>query len=276
MKIDSHQHFWKYDPIRDSWIDDSMETIRRDFFPDDLEGSLEQNGIDGCVAVQADQTEEETEFLLQLASENNFIKGVVGWVDLCASNISERLGHFSKNPYFKGVRHILQAEHNDFMLQKSFQHGIEQLKQFDLSYDILVFPNQLKNSIALVERFPEQRFVLDHLGKPNIKDGEMDNWKADIEALAKHPNVYCKLSGMVTEADWNNWKPHDIYPYIDEIINAFDTNRIMYGSDWPVCLLAGKYDEVFGIVKEYIGHLTKDEQNNILGGAATSFYKLSA
>nr|WP_299074389.1 amidohydrolase family protein [uncultured Allomuricauda sp.] len=276
MKIDSHQHFWKYDPIRDSWIDDSMETIRRDFFPDDLEDLLEQNGIDGCVAVQADQSEEETEFLLQLASENNFIKGVVGWVDLCASNVSERLGHFSKNPYFKGVRHILQAENNDFMLQKSFQHGIEQLKQFDLSYDILVFPNQLKNSIALVERFPEQRFVLDHLGKPNIKDGEMDNWKANIEALAEYPNVYCKLSGMVTEADWNNWKSHDIYPYIEKIINAFGADRIMYGSDWPVCLLAGKYDEVFGIVKEYIGQLTKDEQNNILGGAATSFYKLSA
>ncbi|KQC29561.1 amidohydrolase family protein [Flagellimonas eckloniae] len=276
MKIDSHQHFWKYDPIRDSWIDDSMETIRRDFFPDDLEDLLEQNGIDGCVAVQADQSEKETEFLLHLANENNFIKGVVGWVDLCASNVSERLGHFSKNPYFKGVRHILQAENNDFMLQKSFQHGIEQLKQFDLSYDILVFPNQLKNSIALVERFPEQRFVLDHLGKPNIKDGEMDNWRADIEALAKHPNVYCKLSGMVTEADWNNWKPHDIYPYIEKIINAFGTDRIMYGSDWPVCLLAGKYDEVFGIVKEYIRQLTKDEQNNILGGAAASFYKLSA
>ncbi|MEO9511261.1 MAG: amidohydrolase family protein [Flavobacteriaceae bacterium] len=276
MKIDSHQHFWKYDPVRDNWIDASMEAIRRDFLPDDLERILQQSGIDGCVAVQADQSEQETEFLLQLAKENSFIKGVVGWVDLCASNVSERLEHFSRNSHFKGVRHILQAENNDFMLQKCFQHGIAQLKQFDLSYDILVFSKQLRNCITLVKNFPDQRFVLDHLGKPNIKDGELNDWKADIRELAECPNVYCKLSGMVTEADWNHWKPQDIYPYIEEIINAFGTDRIMYGSDWPVCLLAGQYTEIFEIVNDYIGQLTPDEQKAIMGDTAANFYKLSA
>lgn len=276
MKIDSHQHFWKYDPIRDSWIDASMENLRRDFLPDDLEGLLKQNGIDGCIAVQADQSEEETEFLLQLTKENSFIKGVVGWVDLCAPNVSKRLDYFSKNPHFKGVRHILQAENEDFMLQESFQHGMAQLKQFDLSYDILVFPNQLKNSIILIERFLYQRFVVDHLAKPYIKDRKIDEWKADIYALAKYPNVYCKLSGMVTEADWNNWKPNEIYPYIDVILSAFGPERIMYGSDWPVCLLAGQYNEVLGIVEDYIIKLTEDEQKAIMGNTAINFYKLSA
>lgn len=274
MKVDSHQHFWKYDPVRDSWIDASMETIRRDFFPEDLEGILRENDIDGCVAVQADQSEKETGFLLELAAKHSFVKGVVGWVDLCSSEVGNRLEFFSKKPLFKGVRHILQAEKEDFMLQKTFQHGISQLQVFDLSYDILVFPHQLENVIRLVQHFPDQRFVLDHLAKPYIKDGKIDDWKTNIGSLAKYQNVYCKLSGMVTEADWSNWKSHEIYPYIEVALNAFGAERVMYGSDWPVCLLAGHYKEVLEIVVDYIDELSPAEQKAILGGTAVDFYKL--
>ena len=274
MTIDSHQHFWKFDPVRDAWIDDSMEVIRKDFLPKDLQPILEQNTIDGCIAVQADQSEEETEFLLNLASENTFIKGVVGWVDLRADKVEDRLAHFSKNNLLKGIRHIVQVEANDFMLRKDFQNGIGKLEQFNLTYDILVFPPQLKTSIALVNKFPNQKFVLDHIAKPFIKDGKIEGWKQDIKELAKAPNIYCKVSGMVTEADLKHWKPSDFTPYLDVVFEAFGTDRILYGSDWPVSLLAAQYEEQLNIVKAYINGFSLEEQQKVMGLNAIKFYNL--
>lgn len=274
MRIDSHQHFWNYHPVKHSWIDNSMEVLRRDFMPTELQDVLMEKNITGCVAVQADQTEAETIFLLDLAAKHTFIKGVVGWVDLCEYNVAERLAHFATASAFKGVRHILQSEPDDFMLENAFCNGIAQLEEFNLSYDILVFPNQLKNTVKLVERFPEQRFVLDHLAKPYIKDGKIATWKTDIENLAKHKNVHCKASGMVTEADVLNWDESDLKPYMDVVFEAFGTNRIMFGSDWPVCLLAGNYSRVLSVMENYIKQFTDEEQGMIMGKNAIDFYAL--
>ncbi|MFT6795071.1 MAG: L-fuconolactonase [Maribacter sp.] len=274
MRIDSHQHFWDYHPVKHSWIDNAMEVLRRDFMPDEFQDVLMEKNMTGCVAVQAEQSEAETSFLLNVAAKHTFIKGVVGWVDLCEPKVAERLAYFATDSAFKGVRHILQSEPDDFMLGKAFCNGIAQLEQFNLSYDILVFPNQLKNTVKLVERFPEQRFVLDHLAKPYIKDGKISLWKTDIEILAKHKNVYCKVSGMVTEADVLNWKENDFKPYMDVVFEAFGTNRIMFGSDWPVCLLAGDYSRVLSLTENYIRQFTNEEHHMIMGKNATDFYAL--
>ncbi len=239
MKIDSHQHFWKFDPDRDVWIDDNKAKIARDFLPKDFELLLKENELDGCVAVQANQSEEETRFLLYLAERYHFVKGVVGWVDLCADNLPQRLAHFSKNPFFKGVRHILQAEKEGYMLQDVFIKGIGQLKDFNLTYDILVYPHQFKESIQLVEKNPDQPFVLDHLAKPYIKEKKIEKWALDMIQLATYKNVSCKISGMITEADWNHWLASDFKDYLSVVFKAFGEDRLMFGSDWPVCLLAG-------------------------------------
>jgi len=274
MRIDSHQHFWKFDPVRDSWINDTMTSIRRDFLPKDLAPLFEANNIDGCIAVQADQSEKETEFLLQLASENEFIKGVVGWVDLCNPDVGQQLKSYSNNDYFKGVRHILQAEEADFMLSAEFQRGISCLTELNLSYDLLIFPHQIPSTIRLVEVNPEQRFIVDHLAKPPIKSGEIIAWKKDITALAAHKNVYCKLSGMLTEADWNSWKPEDFRPYFDVVLEAFGVERLVYGSDWPVCLLAGTYDQALAVIETYLEALPTEARQAIMGGNAARFYNL--
>lgn len=274
MRIDSHQHFWKFDPVRDSWIDSSMQKIARDFLPQDLKPLLSQSQMEGCVAVQADQSETETQFLLDLAGKNTFIKGVVGWVDLRADDLSERLDFFSKNPLFKGVRHILQDEKEGFMMQDSFLRGIRQLKNFNLTYDLLVFPHQLEEAIALVKKNPDQLFVLDHLAKPYIKDQKIEDWAKHIKVLAKHKNVYCKLSGMVTEADWNHWRAQDFEKYLPVALETFGSDRLMFGSDWPVCLLAGSYQHVVQIIELFVKKLKPVEQNKIMGENARSFYKL--
>lgn len=274
MKIDAHQHFWKYDAIRDAWIDDSMKVIRRDFLPQDLTPILKLNSIDGCVAVQASQSEIETEFLLDLAQNNPFIKGVIGWVDLRKENIEERLAYYSKNNKLKGVRHIVQGEAVDFMLRADFQNGISKLAKFNLTYDILVFPTQLEAAITLVNKFPNQKFVIDHIAKPYIKKGAIDDWKIAITELVKAPNVFCKVSGMVTEADFKNWKPLDFKPYLDVVFEAFGIDRIMYGSDWPVCLLASDYESQFAIIQNYVKTFSVDEKLKIFGGNAIQFYDL--
>lgn len=274
MRIDSHQHFWKFDPIRDAWIDASMEKIARDFLPEDLKPLLDQSKIDGCVAVQADQSETETEFLLDLAGRYDFVKGVVGWVDLRSPQLSERLEHYCNNSFFKGVRHIVQAEKDGFMLQESFLKGIQQLKDFNLTFDILIFPHQLEEAVALVKKNPEQAFVLDHIAKPYIKDKKIDQWAKHINQLAAHQNVYCKLSGLLTEADWNHWQEEDFTAYLTVIMEAFGTDRLMYGSDWPVCLLAGSYPHVVRIVENFISSLSTDDQKKIMGQNAHHFYNL--
>ena len=275
MVIDSHQHFWKYDPVRYSWIDDSMKILRQDFLPSDLGPILQENGVGGCIAVQADQSERETEFLLELAGENEFIKGVVGWVDLKAEGVSKRLAHYSQNEKLKGVRHIVQEEPDpEFMLRKDFQNGIRHLAEFGLTYDILVYPNQLAATVLLSSAFPEQKFVLDHIAKPRISEGLDDQWVNNIKELALNPNVSCKVSGMVTETTNFQWQQEDFYPFIDVVLDAFGWRRIMYGSDGPVCLLSGNYKEVITIVTDYISKLPDNERAGIMGLNAINFYSL--
>lgn len=274
-RIDAHQHFWQFDPVRDAWIDDSMQVIRRDFLPEDLQPILASNSIDGCIAVQADQSETETAFLLNLAAENTCIKGVVGWVDLLANNLTERLAYFSKNPLFKGIRHIAQGEADDFLMRKDVQQGIGQLEQFGLTYDILVYAHQLPAAIDLVHQFPNQAFVLDHIAKPKISEGLNEEWKANIKKLATFPNVHCKLSGMVTETTGFQWKYSHFRPFMEVILAEFGINRVLYGSDWPVCLLAAKYEEQLAIVQEYITTFSVYEQAKIMGGNAIDFYNLA-
>lgn len=274
MRIDSHQHFWQYEPIKHSWIDDEMANIRKDFLPEDLAPILKVNEVDACVAVQADQTEDETNFLIGLARKYSFIKGIVGWVDLRAHNIEERLAHFKQEPVVKGFRHVLQGEEPSFMLQPSFKNGISQLKSFNFTYDLLLFPQHLKAAIELVKENPDQAFVIDHISKPYIKKGIIEGWKQDIQSISQFPNVYVKVSGMVTEADYKNWQKEDFTPYLDVITEAFGTDRIMFGSDWPVCLVAAAYSEMQSIPKEYYATFTSLEQENIFGLNAQRFYNL--
>ncbi len=274
--IDAHQHFWQYDPIRDTWIDETMGVLKKDFFPMDLKPVLDKNRVSGCVAVQADQSENETDFLLDIAHRNPFVKGVVGWVDLLSENVDERLSHFSNNPLFKGVRHIVQAEPEGFMLRSDFQRGLAQLRTHNLTYDILIHSHQLQEARELVATFDEQPFILDHLAKPNIKEGHWDTWNKNITELAKFPNVYCKLSGMVTEAVWNHWAIDDFKPYIETIFECFGPDRVIFGSDWPVCLLSGSYLETLTIVDFYTRLLSDWEKAKIMGGNAIRVYNLEA
>ena len=274
-RIDAHQHFWKFNPIRDSWITDEMAVIKKDFFPDDLKSVLQQNGFDGCIAVQASQSEEETDFLILLSRQHDFIKAVVGWVDLQAPDITDRLDQYKSFPVLKGFRHVLQGEpQRDLMLNPNFKRGIAALQQYDFTYDILIFPDQIKFSTELVASFPEQKFVIDHIAKPYIKRKEIDDWKIDIEKIAKHENVYCKISGMVTEADWKTWKKEDFKPYLDVVVGAFGINRILFGSDWPVCLVAASYEKMLEIVNEYFAAFSKEEQEQFFGLNAIRFYNL--
>lgn len=275
LKIDAHQHFWKFDPIRDGWITDEMKAIRQDFLPQDLEPLLRENGFDGCVVVQSDQTEEENDFQLNNAEEFPFIKGVVGWVDLQAENIEDKLSHFSKFHKLKGFRHVLQGESDRaLMLRPAFKRGVSKLKLFDFTYDILIFKDQLSYARELVSEFPDQPFVLDHLAKPDIRTGSIQEWKKYIRELAEHENVSCKISGLVTEADWKNWKSEDFKPYLDVVVAAFGPNRIMFGSDWPVCQVAASYKQVADLVKDYFSAFTSNEQALFFGGNASKFYRL--
>tara|TARA_X000000950_G_scaffold121544_2_gene152420 strand:+ start:17922 stop:18746 length:825 start_codon:yes stop_codon:yes gene_type:complete len=274
VRIDSHQHFWKFDPVRDAWIDESMLNIKRDFLPKDLQSILKKNKIDGCVAIQADQSTEETRFLLDHSAKNRFIKGVVGWVDLCDQKVGDTLNDYAKNPLFKGVRHIVQAEGKGFMLRDDFQRGIAQLKDFDLTYDILIYPNQLEEAITLVNKNPDQAFVLDHMAKPYIKDKKIIDWSEAILTLGSFKNVYCKLSGFVTEGNWKSWEKSDFQDYLEIVLKAFGVDRLMFGSDWPVCLLAAEYSQVLEIIEDFLIPLSDADKNKIMGGNAYKFYKL--
>lgn len=274
MKIDAHQHFWKYDPVEYDWIDDSMSLLKKDFLPEHLTTELSNCGFDGCIAVQARQTEEESHFLLDLARQNKFIKGVVGWVDLRNNKIHERLEILSKNKLLKGIRHIVQSEPDDFMLKKDFQNGISVLKQFNLTYDILIYPRQLNSAIELVNHFPDQHFVIDHIAKPSIKEQKIESWKSGIMELALAPNVFCKISGLVTEADRKYWEPEDFTSYLDVIFDVFSIDHLMVGSDWPVCLLAAGYKQVMVIIEDYIRNFSKEDVAKLFGGNAIRFYDL--
>ncbi|MBL6830388.1 MAG: amidohydrolase family protein [Pirellulales bacterium] len=276
MRVDAHQHFWRYDPAEYDWIGEGMERLARNYLPADLAPLLTAEGIAGSVAVQARQTIEETRWLLGLAAKHPAILGVVGWVDLRSSEVGEQLREFAANPRFVGVRHVVQNEPDvRFLLGEAFVGGLRQLHGFGLTYDLLLFPPQLPAAVELAGMMPEQPFVLDHLAKPLIKPGILDPWQADLRALARHPNVSCKLSGLVTEAAWQGWKRADFAPYLEVALEAFGPKRLMLGSDWPVCLLAAEYPDVVGIVTDFIARLSDSEQALILGSTASRFYGLT-
>jgi L-fuconolactonase len=274
-KIDAHQHFWKFEPVKDSWINSEMKVIQKDFLPEDLAPVLLKNGFEGCIVIQSDQSEKENFFQLKNAQNFDFIKGIVGWVDLQDKNIEERLQYYSQFKKMKGFRHLLQDEpQRDKMLQPLFRNGIRLLKQYNFTYDILVLPDQLQYIPAFVAAFPDQSFIIDHIAKPNIKEHEIDSWKKEITSIAKFENVYCKISGMVTEANWNNWKKEDFKLYMDVVLESFGTKRLVFGSDWPVCLLAASYTEVLGVVEDYFSAFSKAEQAQFFTLNAANFYKL--
>ncbi|WP_340032865.1 amidohydrolase family protein [Paenibacillus sp. FSL K6-1122] len=276
MKLDAHQHFWEYNVAEYGWIGEEMKVIRQSFLPKDLEPLLIQSGLEGCIAVQARQSLTETEWLLQLADRHECIKGVVGWVDLCSDEVRNQLELFASNPYLKGVRHVIQDEPDlKYVLREDFQRGISLLKEYDLAYDLLVSKEQLPYAVELVKTFPEQRFVLDHLAKPDIKSGILSPWKEALESLAAQPNAYCKLSGMVTEADWANWTPKDFTAYLNIAIEAFGAQRLMFGSDWPVSNVSATYSEVYGLINSHINALHILDQQMILGGTCAAFYQIS-
>ena len=273
MRIDSHQHFWRYDVQQYGWMQPDWP-IRRDLLPADLAPLLAQNGFSGSVAVQARQCLDENRFLLGLADEFPQVRGVVGWVDLLSDRAEEQLTQFAAHPKFVGVRHVVQDEPDDFMLRSDFLRGIAALRQFKLTYDILIFPRQLPAAIKLVERFPEQPFVLDHIGKPPIREGILSPWREQMRLLAGFPNVYCKVSGMVTEAHWSTWKPDDFIPYFDVVFEAFSVKRLMYGSDWPVSLLAASYQQAWQLASDYVALMSEPDQDAFFGGNAAAFYGL--
>jgi len=274
MTIDAHQHFWRYDPARDAWITDAMSLLKRDFLPEQLEPELAANGMDATVVVQVDQSEEETLFLLDLAERSERIAGVVGWVDLRAPGIEERLRFYSQYKKLRGFRHIAQSEPDGYLVGPDFTRGISLLREFGFVYDILIYPRQLPAAIDLVARFPDQRFVVDHLAKPLIKDGIREPWESYIRTIAQNANVFCKVSGLVTEADWQRWTPEDIRPYLDVAFEALGPERLMFGSDWPVCLLAANYRRVKEVLESYVDQHAAQRKENIFGGNAIRFYGL--
>lgn len=273
--LDAHQHFWNYNAVRDAWITEDMAAIRRDFTPEDLFRVLRENGVAGSVAVQADPSENETAFLVDIADRHDFVKGVVGWVDLADAGAGRRLAFYHRTaPCVKGFRHIVQGEADDFLDGTQFSEGVARLAAYDYSYDILIYPRQLPAALRFVDRFPGQRFVIDHLAKPDIRSGVREPWEKLIREMAAHPGVYCKLSGMVTEADWRHWKPEDLTPYLDVIFDAFGPDRLMFGSDWPVCLVAATYEQVIGTVAGYAKAFGGEAHAAVMGGNAARFYRL--
>lgn len=277
MYIDAHQHFWIYNSVEFDWIDDSMAVLRRDFLPEHLKSELESSDFHGSVAVQTRQSLEETRWLLKLAERTPSILGVVGWADLRSPDIRAQLKDLARNPKLVGIRHIVQSEPDDrFLLQPDFLRGISALEEFDLAYDILIYTRHLPVAAEFVERFPRQRFVLDHLAKPPIRSGNIDSWARGIRRLAEFQNVFCKLSGLVTEADWQHWKPEQIAPFLDVAFESFGPQRLMIGSDWPVCLVAASYSGTVQVVKTYLLSQKPENRDSVLGGNAQRFWRLKA
>jgi L-fuconolactonase len=272
--IDTHQHFWSYDPKIHDWINEDMKVIRKDFLPADLAPILKENNVDGCIAVQADQTDTETQILIREANQNSFIKGVVGWVNLKDKEIEEKLEEYSNETNLKGFRHIIQAEPKGFMLDASFQKGLSALAKYNYTYDLLIYETQLAEANTLIKQLPELPIVIDHIAKPNIKKGDSDDWKKEIKAIAQYPNLYCKISGMATEAHWDTWTMDTLKPYIDTVVEAFGTERIMFGSDWPVCLVASSYEKWLKGLQNYFNTFSIDEQASFFANNAIKFYKL--
>jgi L-fuconolactonase len=276
MRIDAHQHFWIYNQREYDWIDETMASIRRDFLPADLGPELEDAGFAGSVVVQVRQTLEETRWLLELAENNPFVLGVVGWVDLRSPRLYQDLQSFAGKSKLVGIRHIVQSEPDDFLLHADFLRGISMLQEFDLAYDLLIYTKHLPLAAEFVKRFPRQRFVLDHLAKPPIRSGTIDLWARGMRELASFPNVHAKVSGLVTEADWQRWKPEDLRPYLDIAFESFGAKRLMIGSDWPVCTVAASYGRVVNLVKDYMSGYTAEQREAVFGGNAANFWRLKS
>jgi len=274
MIIDTHVHFWKYDKVRDAWITNDMKILKQDYVPAHLIPTLKRNDVDGCVAVQAGQSEYETHFLVELAKTHHEIKGVVGWVDLLNKNLEERLQFFSQYNIIKGWRHVVQSEPDDFLLRADFQHGIRALAPYNYTYDILIYHYQLKPALEFVSKFPDQKFVIDHCAKPDIGKKDIEEWKKSINEIARHTNVYCKLSGLLTETRWKQWSPADFYPYLDTVFEAFGTDRLMFGSDWPVMLLSGIYVQWKSLLEKYMENFVEEDRLKVFGENAIEFYNL--
>ena len=273
--IDSHIHFWKYNKLKDAWITDEMKLLQNDFLPQHLQPVLKENKIDGVIAVQADQSENETKFLLELATENTIIKGIVGWVDLQNENLENKLVYYSKYNIIKGFRHIVQGEPDGFLQNKRFLNGIKALQFFRFTYDILVYENQLKEAIEFVNKFPGQKFIIDHCAKPSIKNNRIKEWRSMINEIAKNKNVYCKLSGLITEAEWAMWNEKDFYPYLDVVFEVFGTDRLLFGSDWPVMLLSGTYSKWKNLLENYMNIFSQQEKQKVFDKNAIKFYNLN-
>lgn len=275
MIVDAHNHFWKYDAQQYSWISDEIAPLKNDFYPAALKLEMDKNDVHASVAIQARHNEFDTTFLLEQAEINPFILGVVGWLDLTRADVEQSLDWYVRFPKLVGLRHLIPDEADDqFMLRKDFMEGVALLKEYELAYDLLLTEQHLPQAIQFMENFPDQKMVLDHLAKPLIKAGKLEPWATYIKELAQHENLYCKLSGLVTEANWNNWQEADIYPYLDIVFEAFGPSRLMYGSDWPVCLLASNYTRVLKLIKDYIAPLEAKEQERVMGLNAVQFYNL--
>ena len=272
--IDAHVHFWKYNKIKDGWITNEMKVLQKDFLPGDLAKEIKENDLEGIVAVQAHQTEDETMFLLNLAEKNPIVKGVVGWIDLQNKNIEKKLLYYSKLPLIRGFRHIVQSEPERFLLNHQFLNGIRYLNDFQFSYDILIYENQLKEAIEFVNKFPSQKFIIDHCAKPSIKNKSIIQWKQLLKEVAENQNVFCKLSGLITEARWNQWNEEDLYPYFDSVFDYFGTDRILFGSDWPVILLSGNYLKWKNLLKKYMNQFSSQENQKVFRENAIEFYNL--
>lgn len=274
MIIDSHVHFWRFNPVRDAWITKDMTTIRKDFLPEDLSLYLKENSIDGCIAVQADQSDEETAFLVNLAKENPFIKGVVGWIDLTSDKLEQSLQNYQSEKLIKGFRHIAEGEEIGFLLQKNVLNGISALHQYGYTFDILLRQDQLLDAVKLLEKLPDQPFVLDHCGKPDLKTNDLKDWKSNISELAKNSNIYCKISGLLTQGNWNNTDGKTIFEILDCIFSQFGIKRLVFGSDWPVMLLGGNYALWLELISKYLIQFSKEEQELFFSGNAVKFYNL--
>lgn len=274
MRIDSHQHFWNYDPKKQEWISENMSRIRRNFTPGDLYPLLQDAKLDGCIAVQADESLRETDYLLDLANQHEWILGVVGWADLGKDDLDQVLDQYASKEKLVGFREVLQSKDPKYMLREEFIRGLHKLKERGLVYDLLLFPHHLDATLDLLKKCPEQPMVIDHLAKPLIKDGEWKEWKKRMALLAERELIYCKISGMVTEADWKKWKPEDLLPYLEIVLELFGPERLMYGSDWPVCLVAGEYEEVYRVVDDFTSQLSPSEKDRIMGETAAEFYKI--
>jgi L-fuconolactonase len=275
MVIDSHQHFWKYVAAEYGWIDESKAVIQRDFLPEDLRPLLEPAEVDGVISVQARQSLEETHSLLRLANENEFIRGVVGWAPLVSERVKNDLETLGADPKLRGIRHVLQSETDDqYMLREDFNRGLSLLKEFGLAYDILIFAPQLPLALRLVDRHPEQVFVLDHIAKPSIRTAEREPWAKYIKEISRRSNVYCKVSGMVTEADWQAWTDGGLREYFDIVLEAFGAGRLIAASDWPVCLVACGYKRWWEILRRWASTLSNAEQEQFLGLNAVKAYGL--